>query len=184
MSSLSFLFRSRQDLQHSNGIKAPLYSIRDALHPSGFLVLDNWKMATVEGAFTCLLVFALGAGASGLTTLQVSPMAISLYAGLLNATGLALFIFAAAPASGGHLNPSITMATFFAGLSTLPRSVLYIVYESITYTHDVGVGAAEYPLPCCRVLLEEKCVDSTNFPALFCDLIKVWDNCHLVRHCH
>ena len=88
-------------------------------------------MAVVEGIGTCLLVFTLGAGASGLTTLQVSPMAISLYGALLNSAGLSLFIFAAAPASGGHLNPSITMATFFAGLSTLPRSVLYIVAQTL-----------------------------------------------------
>lgn len=86
-------------------------------------------MGVIEGLGTCLLVFASGAGASGLTSLHASPMAISLYASLLNFVSLSLFIFAAAPASGGHLNPSITMATFFAGLSTLPRSVIYIAAQ-------------------------------------------------------
>ncbi|GAB7334970.1 hypothetical protein MBLNU13_g06841t2 [Cladosporium sp. NU13] len=137
----------------------PLYSVRDALHPSGFLVLDNWKMAVIEGLGTCLLVFALGAGASGLTTLQVSPMAISLYASLLNFVGLSLFIMAAAPASGGHLNPSITMATFFAGLSTLPRSVLYIVAQTLGaivagYWLKLGLGEQFFPvgtIPGCTI---------------------------------
>lgn len=107
-------------------------------------------MAVIEGLGTCLLVFALGAGASGLTTLQVSPMAISLYASLLNFVGLSLFIMAAAPASGGHLNPSITMATFFAGLSTLPRSVLYIVAQTLGaivagYWLKLGLGEQYFP---------------------------------------
>lgn len=107
-------------------------------------------MATVEGIGTCLLVFALGAGASGLTLLRVSPMAISLYAALLNAIGLSLFIFAAAPASGGHLNPSITMATFFAGLSTLPRSLLYVVAQTLGaivagYWLKLGLGEEYFP---------------------------------------
>jgi hypothetical protein len=108
-------------------------------------------MAVIEGFGTCLLVFALGAGASGLTTLQVSPMAISLYASLLNFVGLSLFIMAAAPASGGHLNPSITMATFFAGLSTLPRSVLYIVAQTLGaivagYWLKLGLGEEYFPV--------------------------------------
>jgi len=108
-------------------------------------------MAVIEGLGTCLLVFALGAGASGLTTLQVSPMAISLYASLLNFVGLSLFIITAAPASGGHLNPSITMATFFAGLSTLPRSVLYIVAQTLGaivagYWLKLGLGEQYFPV--------------------------------------
>jgi glycerol uptake facilitator-like aquaporin len=148
---MSSFAHSKPVLHRPNTNQAPLYSIRDALHPSGFLVLDNWKMAVVEGIGTCLLVFALGAGASGLTTLQVSPMAISLYAALLNSAGLSLFIFTAAPASGGHLNPSITMATFFAGLSTRPRSVLYIVAQTLGaivagYWLKLGLGEAFFPV--------------------------------------
>jgi glycerol uptake facilitator-like aquaporin len=78
-------------------------------------------------------------------------MAISLYASLLNFVGLSLFIMAAAPASGGHLNPSITMATFFAGLSTLPRSVLYIVAQTLGaivagYWLKLGLGEQYFPV--------------------------------------
>jgi glycerol uptake facilitator-like aquaporin len=77
-------------------------------------------------------------------------MAISLYAALLNTAGLSLFIFTAAPASGGHINPSITMATFFAGLSTLPRSVLYIIAQTLGaivggYWLKLGLGEQYFP---------------------------------------
>lgn len=41
--------------------------------------------------------------------------------------GHTIFIFAAALASGGHLNPTITIGTFFAGLATLARAVLCVV---------------------------------------------------------
>lgn len=87
-------------------------------------------MALLEGWATCLLTFLLGAGSAGLSSLDASPIALTLYASLMNFVGLSLFIYAAGPVSGGHLNPSITMATFFAGLSTLPRSVLYIIAQT------------------------------------------------------
>lgn len=108
-------------------------------------------MAVVEGLGTCLLVFAGGAASSGLTVVRASPLAISAYASLLNALSLSLFIFAAGPASGGHLNPSITMATFFAGLSTLPRSVIYIVAQTVGaivggYWLRLGLGEQYFPV--------------------------------------
>lgn len=47
---------------------------------------------------------------------------------------LPLYIFAAAPASGGHLNPMITMATFATRLSTFPRTVVYVVAQIVGAT--------------------------------------------------
>ncbi|KAM0715336.1 hypothetical protein Q7P37_008834 [Cladosporium fusiforme] len=138
---------------------APLYSINDSLNPNGFLVYDNYRMAVVEGFGSCLLVFVSGAGASGLTILDAPPMAITLFAALLNFVTLSLFIFAAAPASGGHLNPSVTMATFFTGLSTFPRSVIYIVAQTVgaivgAYWLRLGLGDQFFPagaIPGCTV---------------------------------
>jgi hypothetical protein len=65
------------------------------------------------------------------------------------------FIFAASPASGGHLNPTITLATFFAGLCTLPRAVLYIVAQCAgaivgCYWLRLGLGD-EYYFPSVRM---------------------------------
>lgn len=67
----------------------------------------------------------------------------------MNWTGLSLFIFSAAPASGGHLNPSITIATFFAGLSSFPRSLIYVIGQCIgsivgSYWLRLGVGEDAY----------------------------------------
>lgn len=45
-----------------------------------------------------------------------------------------LFIFAAGPISGGHMNPLITIATFFGRLATLPRTILYIIFQTIGST--------------------------------------------------
>ena len=109
--------------------QAPLTSLKDALNPAGFLVLDTWRQALIEGLGTCLLIFVVGATASGLTQSGQSVFAQTFYAGLVNFIGLSLFILAAAPVSGGHLNPTITLSTFFAGLSTLPRTVIYITAQ-------------------------------------------------------
>lgn len=40
---------------------------------------------------------------------------------------LTLFIYCFAPISGGHINPTITLATFFARLISFPRMVLYLI---------------------------------------------------------
>lgn len=108
-------------------------------------------MAIIEGWATCLLCYLSGAGASGLTVAAPSPFAATLYGSLLNYVSLTLFIFAAAPASGGHLNPAITLATFFAGLSTLPRTILYVVAQSAgaiigSYWLRLSLGVAYFPL--------------------------------------
>ena len=52
-----------------------------------------------------------------------------LIGGITNAILLSLFIFSASPVSGGHLNPLITLATFFARLTTFPRMVIYITFQ-------------------------------------------------------
>lgn len=137
----------------------------DALRLDGLLHPDLWRMAILEGWGTCVFVFAIGAGASSLTTLQLPSMATTLYAALLNFIGLTLFIFTFAPASGGHLNPTITMATFFAGLSTLPRTVLYVAAQSIGaivggYWLRLGLGDAYFPAAGC--LCDHSGVESTN----------------------
>jgi glycerol uptake facilitator-like aquaporin len=65
---------------------------------------------------------------------------------LTTALGLALFIFAASPVSGGHLNPLITISTFVNGLATFPRAVLYVLFQTAGATtagyllHSAGIG--------------------------------------------
>lgn len=96
-----------------------------------------------------LLIFLLGAASIGLTVLDATPFSITLYAGLVNWFGLSIFTYTLGPVSGGHLNPTITMSTFFAGLSTFPRAVLYICGQSIGaiiagFFLKLGAGGASY----------------------------------------
>lgn len=87
-------------------------------------------------------------------------MAIALYAGLGSFLALSLFTYAMGPVSGGHINPTITMSTFFAGLSTFPRTVLYIAAQSIGgiiagYWVKLCLGDQYYPkgiIPGCSVI--------------------------------
>ncbi|PNS21176.1 Aquaporin-1 [Sphaceloma murrayae] len=138
---------------------APIHTFADILHLEGFLSPGLWRMAIVEGWGTFLLICLFGTTSSGLTTLGMNGMATSLYASLGGFLGLMLFTFALGPVSGAHLNPTITMAAFFAGLCTFPRTVLYIAAQSIGgivagYWLKLGLGDAYYPhnvIPGCTV---------------------------------
>ena len=51
------------------------------------------------------------------------------YAAITQIILIAVFIFAAGPITGAHFNPLVTMATFFTKLSSLPRTVIYILFQ-------------------------------------------------------
>ena len=108
---------------------------RNLLDPSDFKNLTIWKSAVIEGIATCLQTFLGGLLAVGLlptaraTSLgAVTPVA---FAAVIQIFLIALFVYATGPTTGGHLNPLITMATFFTGLSSLPRTVLYILFQCV-----------------------------------------------------
>jgi glycerol uptake facilitator-like aquaporin len=52
------------------------------------------------------------------------------YVGVTNIFMLSLFIFALAPASGGHVNPLITFTTMTTGLTGFSRGILYITAQT------------------------------------------------------
>ncbi|KIN03181.1 hypothetical protein OIDMADRAFT_40803 [Oidiodendron maius Zn] len=54
-----------------------------------------------------------------------------LVGGITNIIILTLFIYSLGPVSGGHLNPIITMSTFTARLTTFPRMVLYVTFQTL-----------------------------------------------------
>jgi glycerol uptake facilitator-like aquaporin len=54
-----------------------------------------------------------------------------LVGGLTNFIFLTLFVYVFGAVSGAHLNPTITIATFFARLCTLPRLVLYVAFQTL-----------------------------------------------------
>ena len=51
------------------------------------------------------------------------------YIGISNVFLLTLFIMAAGPGSGGHVNPTITFATMITGLTSFPRGKSAFRYE-------------------------------------------------------
>lgn len=52
-----------------------------------------------------------------------------LIGGITTAILTTMFIFCFAAGSGAHLNPLITIATFFARLTSLPRTILYVGFQ-------------------------------------------------------
>lgn len=62
------------------------------------------------------------------------PLFPSLLIAITNNITLSLVIYSAGPISGGHMNPLITIGTFFGRLLTFPRTVLYIVFQMLGAT--------------------------------------------------
>ncbi|CAI7627562.1 unnamed protein product [Penicillium pancosmium] len=119
---------------------APLMSLKQSFSLAAFSDIDLWKFGVVECVGTMMLVFMtswLSAHSPiPTTTLPASSDAAGIYltatflgplvGGITNWLFLTLFIFTFSSVSGAHLNPLITMATFFARLISIPRMVLYL----------------------------------------------------------
>jgi len=55
---------------------------------------------------------------------------VAAYVGVTNIFLLSIFIYAVAPASGGHMNPFITFCTVTTGLTGFARGILYIIGQT------------------------------------------------------
>ncbi|KAJ5133308.1 MIP transporter [Penicillium atrosanguineum] len=123
---------------------APLMTAREGLSLQGFLNLDYWKFGLIEGigkSSTMLNVFVsswLAIRPNSASVVPTGPAGVfatanflgPLIGGFGNWVFLTLFIFSFSNVSGSHLNPTITMATFFARLISLPRMVIYIFSQT------------------------------------------------------
>ena len=87
--------------------------------PAGASRLANRRQKVVEAAATSMLTYISGQFGMSLMTSGVKQ--VMAYVGIFNSVMLAVFIYAAAPASGGHMNPLITWSTFWCGLCPAPR---------------------------------------------------------------
>ncbi|EAW11117.1 putative MIP transporter [Aspergillus clavatus NRRL 1] len=116
---------------------APLMDWKDSLRLSGFKRWSLWKLSGIECIGTMMLAFItiwasaravpLSDGVSASPEVAPAPAILDpLIGGIFNWLFLTLFTFTFSPVSGSHLNPTITLATFFARLISLPRMVLYI----------------------------------------------------------
>lgn len=121
---------------------SPFITLRDTFNLRGFLEPELWKAAVTEGIGTLLLVWCTGLIAAYSSTApppQLSPTSGiystpvflgPLVGGITNIIIIPLFIYSLGPVSGGHINPMITMATFTARLTSFPRMVLYIAFQT------------------------------------------------------
>lgn len=108
-------------------------SWRDILSLSGFADLVLWRSALVEGFAVCFQQYLGGLLVRGLvptsTETAVGPVFPNTYAAFIQVIIFSLFTYACAPVSGAHFNPLISLATLSTRLSSLPRTVLYVVAQ-------------------------------------------------------
>ncbi|KKK12989.1 hypothetical protein ARAM_000920, partial [Aspergillus rambellii] len=140
------LVLDRQDPSNADILKktpdaAPLMAFHDAWNPSGFVDWNLWRFGLVECVGTMMLSFItawVSTTSTNTPTSSVSdPAGIfgtpaflgPLFGGIMNWLFLTLFIFTFSSISGSHLNPTITLATFFARLISLPRMVIYLASQ-------------------------------------------------------
>ncbi|KIN05169.1 hypothetical protein OIDMADRAFT_115909 [Oidiodendron maius Zn] len=121
---------------------SPFISISEIFNLRGFLEIELWKAAVTEFIGTLLLVWITGfiAAHSSLTPAPQPSPTSGVYStpiylgpltgGVTNMIILALFIYTLGPVSGAHLNPMITISTFTARLTSFPRMVLYVAFQT------------------------------------------------------
>jgi hypothetical protein len=113
---------------------SPSFSWHQSFEIEAFANIELWKESFIECVGTCLQVYLSGLVAAGLWPLvnatKLGPVVPAAFGGIVNLLMISLFIFAGGPVSGGHFNPLITMATFTARLSSFPRTLLYIMFQS------------------------------------------------------
>ncbi|UKZ74480.1 hypothetical protein TrVFT333_002149 [Trichoderma virens FT-333] len=106
----------------------PWYRSRD-YYIGQWLDLSVWKSAVVEFIATCCMVFLSGQITATLESYGTPQ--VGGYIGISNIILLSTFIYATAPASGGHLNPMISFSAILTGLCSVPRGILYMCGQTL-----------------------------------------------------
>ena len=121
---------------------SPFISLPEIFNLRGFFERGLWRAAVIEGMGTLLLVWSSGFfGAHSSLTPPSQPSPTSgiystpiflgpLTGSITNVILLSLFIYSLGPVTGAHLNPMITMSTFTARLTSFPRMVLYVAFQT------------------------------------------------------
>ncbi len=90
-----------------------------------------WRATVVELFVTAFLVYT--SGQFGISLLSSNVKFVMGYVGIFNSVFLAVFIYAAIPGSGGHLNPLITFSTFLCGLCPASRGMTVFAAHPLMY---------------------------------------------------
>ncbi|KAJ7034523.1 aquaporin-like protein [Mycena alexandri] len=93
----------------------------------GWTSAEIWKAALIEfWAVACMTYIG---GLIGITVMSFGTNIVAPYVGIITVFLLALWISAAAPGSGGHINSTITFAVLLTRLMSFSRGVLYLAAQ-------------------------------------------------------
>ncbi|OQD85827.1 hypothetical protein PENANT_c009G02731 [Penicillium antarcticum] len=121
---------------------APRMTLAEIFDLQGFRSPDLWKFAMLECVASMMNVFL----SSWVTTHPAAPTTSPkteagvyhtvtffspLFGGITNLLLTPLLIYTFSPSSGGHISPTITLATFFARIISFPRMVLYLAGQTL-----------------------------------------------------
>lgn len=78
------------------------------------------------------------------------------FGGLTNLLLTPLLIYTFSPSSGGHISPTITLATFFARIITFPRMILYLAGQTLGgalagFAMHSAYGTREFTVGGCHI---------------------------------
>ncbi|KAI9812196.1 MAG: hypothetical protein M1827_004862 [Pycnora praestabilis] len=125
----SFVFNDVS--KHRGGRVSAEYKTRTsswiAYFREGWNDVHIWKSAFIEFVATSLLCYLSGLIDTTIGNFQT--IQAPAYAGVTNIFLVTLFIMAAGPGSGAHLNSMITFATMVTGLTGFSRGILYIISQ-------------------------------------------------------
>ncbi|KAJ6476041.1 aquaporin-like protein [Mycena vitilis] len=93
----------------------------------GWTSTEIWKAAFVE--FWAVTSMTYVGGLIGITITSFGTDTVAPYIGILTVILLALWISAAAPSSGGHINSTITFAVILTRLMSFSRGILYLIAQ-------------------------------------------------------
>ncbi|CAG7986034.1 unnamed protein product [Penicillium salamii] len=103
---------------------APCMSVAEIFDLRGFRSPELWKFAMLE----CVVTTSPQTDAGVYSTATFfTPLFIAIT--IIFITPLLLYTFT--PSSGGHINPTITLAMFFARTISFPRMVLYVGGQTV-----------------------------------------------------
>jgi glycerol uptake facilitator-like aquaporin len=121
---------------------APYMTVHEQFEMRGFLELELWKAALMEGWGTMMVTYLT-------IWCSISPNIVPLppdprfglfnnaafigpcVGAICNWLAITLFTFTFSPVTGAHLNPLISIATCCARLTSFPRMVLYVAFQTI-----------------------------------------------------
>ncbi|KAF3384401.1 hypothetical protein F1880_002658 [Penicillium rolfsii] len=146
---------------------APCMTVAEIFDLRGFASPDLWKFAMLECVASLMTVFITCWVTTHPLSKTTSPTTEAgvystvtffspLFGGITNLLLTPLLIYTFSPSSGGHISPTITLATFFARIISFPRMVLYIGGQTLGgavagFALNSAYGTREFTVGGCHI---------------------------------